>query len=228
LNFFKRIANIVDHNSKRLDDSDAIFSLTSSSILLEEKLNLFFTGKASISIKSTNGTFFNETIMDCKDFLKVSKEEFKLDFKIIVDRFNYIWIIIIGRNSFSRYENITNVAGAISSIDDIIVEKGFENQLLASLFQFSESLKLQEDTKEEKDMNQQSMYVTPSITLPDLPIPPVYLLYNYKENNFYPYLPLDNDHRDTSKELQIASILKSTIPFENDYLRWFPIKDIPF
>ena len=56
----------------------------------------------------------------------------------------------------------------------------------------------------------------------------MYLIYNYKTNNFYPYIPNDNQQRNTTKELQTLSILKSFISVENDFSKWFPIKDIPF
>ncbi len=56
----------------------------------------------------------------------------------------------------------------------------------------------------------------------------LYLIYNYKTNNFYPYIPFGNYKRDTTKELQTFSILKSLISVESDFSKWFPIKDIPF
>jgi hypothetical protein len=56
----------------------------------------------------------------------------------------------------------------------------------------------------------------------------LYIIYNYKTNNFYPFIPNLRKNRDMSKEMKILSILKYSVPTENDFSKWFPIKDIPF
>ena len=87
-----------DANSAKHDDSDAIFSLTSASVSIEEKLGLQFSGSAALCVKIIDGVIFKNTIKDCTDLLNVSKDEFKFDYKIFTDSYNYLWIIITGKN----------------------------------------------------------------------------------------------------------------------------------
>jgi hypothetical protein len=111
-----------DVNSSKHDDSDSIFSLTSASISIEEKLGLQFSGSAALCVKIIDGTIFINTIIDCTDLLNVSKDEFKFDYKIVTDSYNYLWIIITGEELTTHSDVITNVAAGISSTGDIIEE----------------------------------------------------------------------------------------------------------
>ena len=219
MKFFKRLLNRIETESvsnEKYDDSDAIFSLASASLLVEEKLGLQFSRTAALCIKIINGSLFKNTINDCTTFLDVSKEEFRFDYKIFTDSYDYLWIIINGNDLPHHSDIITNVAAALSSTVDIIEEHGFSGQILSAVFQFkfldnsdSGNANYKNDIKYNSKKN-------------------MYLIYNYKTNNFYPYIPIGNSGRDTSKELQAISILKSVIAVEDDYSKWFPIKDIPF
>jgi hypothetical protein len=241
-------------DSAKNDDSDAIFSLTSASLVIEEKLGLQFSGTASLCVKIINGTHFRNTIKDCTDLLNVSKEEFKFDFKIIIDSYNYLWIIINAKDLAINSDEIINVAATLSSTGDIIEENGFSEQIFSVIFKFkfldnnSDSQKSSTDTlnlsveKETNDRtsveegkegkNQENSnsnrYAISTKNNNYNNNKNLFLIYNYKTNNFYPYIPLDDNQRDTSKELQVISILKSLISIENDFSKWFPIKDIPF
>lgn len=243
-----------DANSSKHDDSDSIFSLTSASIAIEEKLGLQFSGSAALCVKIIDGAIFKNTIKDCTDLLNVSKDEFKFDYKIVTDSYNYLWIIITGEELPTHSDVITNVAAGLSSTGDIIEENGFSEQILSVVFKFifldqNQSLKFTETTMsspkyiekngsnfimEEKNNGQNDdVRSYGSIKKYSNKINysnnnKMYLIYNYKTNNFYPYIPNDNQQRNTTKELQTLSILKSFISMENDFSKWFPIKDIPF
>ncbi len=219
MKFFKRLLNRIETEAvsdEKHDDSDAIFSLTSASLLVEEKLGLKFSRTAALCIKIINGSLFKNTIDDCTTFLDVSKEEFKFDYKIFTDSYDYLWIIITGNDLPHHSDIITNVSAALSSTGDIIEEHGFSGQILSAVFQFKfldNSNSVNAHYKNNIKYNSQKN---------------LYLIYNYKTNNFYPYIPIGNSDRDTSKELQATSILKSVISVEDDYSTWFPIRDIPF
>ena len=243
-----------DANSSKHDDSDSIFSLTSASISIEEKLGLQFSGSAALCVKIIDGAIFKNTIKDCTDLLNVSKDEFKFDYKIVTDSYNYLWIIITGEELTTHSDVITNVAAGLSSTGDIIEENGFSEQILSVVFKFifldqNQSLNFTETTMsspeyiekngsnfimEEKNNSQNDdVHSYDSIKKYSNNINysnnnKMYLIYNYKTNNFYPYIPNDNQQRNTTKELQTLSILKSFISVENDFSKWFPIKDIPF
>ena len=227
MKFFKRLLNKIESDfdsNKHDDDSDAIFSLSSASISLEEKLNLQFSGSAALCIKKINGSIFENTIKDCNDFLDASKEEFKFRYNLYLDSYNYLWFIITTKELTPYSDIITNVAAGLSSIGDIIEENGFADQILSAIFKFNfantNTNSLEENEK--KDVDHDSRYIKVYNNIKNL-----YLIYNYKTNNFYPYIPI-NSQRDTTKELQVLSIIKKLVSSENDISKWYPIKDIPF
>jgi hypothetical protein len=260
LKFFRKLldkfeTDAFEQSNSKDDDSDAIFSLTSASISIEEKLGLQFSGTAALCVKVINGTVFKNAIKDCIDLLNVSKNEFKFNFKIVTDAYNYLWVIINGENLMTHSETITNVAAAMSATGDILEENGFSGQILSAIFQFklsgnttdqekiesptpvdfendqhkdfSFTAGVEEEQEEEEENSQRSVYRYNNSNS-DKNKTNMYLIYNYKTNNFYPYIPIDSVNRDTSRELQIVSILKSLVSVENDFSKWFPIKDIPF
>jgi hypothetical protein len=221
LKFFKRLLNKIDSdiNTKKQDDSDIIFSLTSASISIEEKLGLQFSGSAAFCVKGINGSLFQSTIKDCTDLLDVSKIEFKFNYRTFADPYDYLWFIITSSDIQTKSETITNIAAGLSSIGDIIEENGFEDQILSAIFKynFGNRVSFFEDSEKKFTSKNKNLY----------------LIYNYKTNNFYPYIPLiennNNKHqRDTTSELQTLSILKNLIEVETDITRWYPIYNIPF
>ncbi len=227
MKFFKRVIDKIDGNQGKPDYTEAIFSLTHASTFLNEKLAIQFTGKAALCVKIANGTFFEETVKECKDFLSISKEEFKIGFELSKDMFGYNWIIIMGKETENRQKNILNIAGIISTVIEIIEDKGFSNRILAAIFQFSQ-ISLDQNNVNPSIRNKSESSFTKTFKQEGTVILPVYLIFNYKKNKFYPFLPIDNGNRDTSKELQVLAILKDVVPFEEDYSKWFSIKDIPF
>lgn len=57
--------------------------------------------------------------------------------------------------------------------------------------------------------------------------PPVYLIYNYKRGNFYPFMPISGRNRDHAAEFRTAGALGRLLPMETDVSRWFPLWDCP-
>lgn len=98
-------------------------------------------------------------------------------------------------------KTIEDDVAAITSIGDTIEEKGFSDRLLASVFE------LNNGTTNE------------------------YLIYNYKLDKFYPFVPINEQQkqRNHSEELKIMSALidEKELPFEKDMSRWYPIWNIP-
>ncbi|MGI8834195.1 MAG: PspA-associated protein PspAB [Nitrososphaeraceae archaeon] len=88
---------------------------------------------------------------------------------------------------------------AITSIGDTIEEKGFSDKLLASIFDFNDGSTAN------------------------------YLIYNYKLDKFYPFVPISEQQkrRDHDKELKIMSAGGDELPVEKDLSNWYPIWNIP-
>lgn len=213
-----------------MDDSEAIFAMTSASLLLEEKLNIKFVNTGSLCIKIIHGSHFRNTIRDCDNLLNISKEEFNFDYKIFKDTFGYLWFIILGHGTTLKHDNITNIAAAISSLGDIIEENGFTLQILSVIFKF-EFLKNDSNWLESIVNPDEYLYTSSDKSKnirQNVNAMGLYIIYNYKTNRFYPFIPTLRKSKDMSKEMKILSILKNSIPIENDFSKWFPIKDVPF
>ena len=108
------------YNSKT--DSDVIFSLSSAYLTIESKMGLKNSGRCALSLKSISGMYFNEMKDDIKRFLDISKTDFELTYRTVIDSYGYLWVILEGK----RMEDL--LAG-ISAVGDTVDEKGFSNQL---------------------------------------------------------------------------------------------------
>jgi hypothetical protein len=88
---------------------------------------------------------------------------------------------------------------AITSIGDTIEERGFSDKLLAAIFDFNDGSTAN------------------------------YLIYNYKLDKFYPFVPINEQQkrRDHDKELKIMSAVGDELPVEKDMSNWYPIWNIP-
>jgi hypothetical protein len=89
---------------------------------------------------------------------------------------------------------------ALTAVRDTVEDSGYLSQLLASVFQFND------------------------IERPEVI---VYLIYNHKRKNFYPFVPKATQERNTEYELKIMAILSEEIPIESNMSLWYPMWDIP-
>jgi hypothetical protein len=98
-------------------------------------------------------------------------------------------------------KTIEDNVAVITAIGDTIDQKGFSDRLLASIFEFNNGTLIE------------------------------YLIYNYKIDKFYPFVPINEQQkqRNHSEELKIMSALidEKKLPFEKDMSRWYPIWNIP-
>lgn len=98
-------------------------------------------------------------------------------------------------------KTVEDNVAAITSIGDTIDQKGFSDRLLASVFEFNNG----------------------NITQ--------YLIYNYKLDKFYPFVPIGQQQkqkqRNHREEMKIMSAIAHELPFEKDMAHWYPIWNIP-
>jgi hypothetical protein len=87
----------------------------------------------------------------------------------------------------------------LTAAGGIVEERGFSDQLLAAVFEF----------RSERDGSVQ------------------YLIYNFRRDNFYPFVPTSGKARDTEKEMKIMATINAEVPFERDMSLWYPMWDLP-
>jgi hypothetical protein len=99
-------------------------------------------------------------------------------------------------------KRIEDLLAGLTAVGDIVEERGFSDHLLAAVFEFSSE-------REETTTKYQ------------------YLIYNYKRNNFFPFVPTGQKTRDTEQELKLMAAIGEEIPFEKDMALWYPLWDLP-
>jgi hypothetical protein len=186
-------------DESRVNDSDLIFSLSSSHITLDRKVGLVTTGRCVLVIKTNGGQYFREMEQEVKRFLDAleTKDSSAVDlhYDTITDYHGYLWILLYGRR-------IEDLLAGLTAVGDLVMERGFSNQILAAVFQFYN----------ERDNNQSS-----------------FLVYDYKRNKFYPFVPVSHKRktRNTTEEMRIMETMADEMPFEKDKDLWYPLWNLP-
>jgi hypothetical protein len=204
--------NINDENNNKISnpfiDSESIAALSLACIKLDDNFGLKSTGKCGIFVKSVNSETFRQIKEHVDNFLKnvIDKKntDFDITFESKIDNYGYLWFIIKGKS-------IEEIVAVINAIGDIIHEKGFSRQLLANIFEFSSGYG---PNRNDVVNNNQ------------------YLIYNYKLDKFYPFIPFslssDSKQRDHDQEFKIMKEISDTIKIEENPSLWYPIWNIPF
>lgn len=202
--------NINNTISNPYIDSQAIESLSLACIKLDENLGLKSTGRCGICVKSINSESFKQMKDYIDNLLKVviDKKDINFDvtFNSIIDNYGYLWFIIKGKT-------ITEIVAVINAVGDSIHEKGFSRQLLANIFEFSSGYSGNNNGHIHNNQ---------------------YLIYNYKIDKFYPFVPIiststnNRKRRNHDQEIKIMKEVSDTIKIEEKLSLWYPIWNIPF
>lgn len=200
---FKKLGKGVLNKKNKGYREGGLFSLTSAYVTLETKLGLTSTNRCGICIKNVNGTYFSNTVMEIQEFLRISSGEFRTKHILVKDRYGYLWIVIRGLS-------IEDILVASNGVEDIITERGFRDQMLATVFEFRKSV-----TSNSNSGTNQSE--------------PQFLIFNYRREKFYPFVPSGvQEKRRNDLELRLMSIISKEIPWESDMSVWYPLWDMPF
>ncbi|MFL6478060.1 MAG: PspA-associated protein PspAB [Nitrososphaera sp.] len=187
------------NDQNRVNDSDLIFSLSSSHVTLDMKMGLVTTGRCALVTKANSGQYFRETEQEVKRFLDSIEREGSSTVEphhdTITDHQDYLWIVLYGKR-------IEDLLVGLTAIGDLFTERGFSNQILAAVFQFYN----------ENDNDQSS-----------------FIVYDYKLNKFYPFVPVSHKRkiRNNAEEMKIMEIIAEEIPFEKDKDLWRPLWNLP-
>jgi hypothetical protein len=199
---FDRIKDRVSrwaNDESKVNDSDLIFSLSSSHITLDRKIGLVTTGRCALAIKTNSGQYFREMEQEVERFLDtIEREEsstIDLHYDTITDHQGYLWIVLYGKR-------IEDLLVGLTAVGDLVIERGFSNQILVAVFQFYN----------QRDNNQSS-----------------FLVYDYKWNKFYPFVPVNHKRktRNTTEEMRILETMANEMPFEKDKDLWHPLWNLP-
>ena len=210
------------------------------------------TGRCGITVKSVQVQDFNEMKQYIDSFLSIASDKEKTGWSFtyisLVDKYGYLWFLLKGREGH-------DMVVAISSIGDTIHEKGFSRQLLAAIFEFTTGYNVNNNSGSSRSLKKENnagsfasssniINNNSSSSSSSSNNQSQFLVYNYKTDKFYPFVPsspsvflesttaLPNNHLDKKRnhylEMKIMTYIKDDIPFETDMASWYPIWYIPF
>ncbi|MEW6604429.1 MAG: hypothetical protein AB1351_07030 [Thermoproteota archaeon] len=131
MNFFRRIRDIAQQKRGESigQDSQALFSLSSSHITLETKIGLVSTGRCSLGLKEVSGGHFFQMKNEVKSFLDSIRSEFDLIYSMTEDSYGYLWITF-------EAKKVEDLLAGLTAVGDTIQEKAFGDHILAAVFEF--------------------------------------------------------------------------------------------
>jgi hypothetical protein len=219
-----------DNQNDKIDnpyiDNKAISALSTAYVKLDNKLGLKSTGRCGILVKNVDIPEFSGMKQYIDNFLSNVSDKQKIgwdfSYQSIVDDYGYLWFMLKGKA-------IEDIAVAINAIGDTIHEKGYSRQLLAAIFEFTSGYNM--------DGNRPGM---DNINTAVNNNKNQYLIYNYKIDKFYPFVPLlssadiagkdlrKKSARNYEQELKIMEQIKDELPLEKEVNLWYPIWNMPF
>ena len=131
MDFLGRFKDRIGENRKVDTYTGSISSLSSAYISLKNKLNLKSTGRSAICIKNANYKLFADMVEEINRFLDARKLDFELVYRTVIDQYNCLWFIIVGKT-------LEDVLAATISVSDTIELRGFSDELLVCVFDFND------------------------------------------------------------------------------------------
>ncbi len=200
MTFFKRFIDSIGDSRKTNSDSDAIFTLSSSYISLESKLNLINTGRCGICIKKTDAEVsFNELKLSIENLLEASKKtDLKLSYGVSIDEYDdLLWLVIDVRS-------IEDSVACITVVSEILEQKGPMIMLESAVFEFGK-----------KGSEHQPYYL-------------IYDYELNKFYPFVPIISRQKARNSREEMNMMRAVSDDNLPIEEDESKWDPIWHLPF
>jgi hypothetical protein len=189
----KFLDTILGRTKPKRANLDALFAVPGAAITLEASMGLTSAGAAAVCFKPASAYDFASTTNEIQELLELQAKDTGSEISQHQDSYGYHWIIV-------RDPDLSDLVTSVHMVNSTLAERGFDNQLLASVFAFRGD---------------------------DGGV--VYLVYLFKRGSFYPFVPAPGggERRDNQKELQLQAALGNEVPLEADLTRWFPIWGAP-
>lgn len=91
-----------------------------------------------------------------------------------------------------------DIVNNIHLVSQTMIDNGFGEQLLCAVYKFHK----------EKSI--------------------IYWIYHFKQDSYYPFVPIGKNDRDNAMEFRLKSIMEKELPIEKSIERWYPLWGIPF
>ncbi len=185
--------------------SDKLFEITTASITLESNLGLKPSEYAGICFKPIGTSAYESTRKEIQELLEYSSKDKETKFKIEKDNYNFLWVIF----KDSDFEEIvTN----IYLVSQTLEEHGLGEHTLCIISRFdSESVGLTAYSEEKTNR-----------------LKSVYWIYNFKQGNYYPFIPLSDKQRNSPFEFRLRADMERELSIETNIEKWYPLWEILF
>ncbi len=189
----KWVDTILGRTKPKAANLDALFAVPGAAIMLEAALGLTSAGAAAVCFKPASGYDFASACNEIDELLALAGKESGSTVRQSEDSYGYHWIVV-------HDDDMSDLVTTVHMVNSSLAERGYENQLLASVFAFRGD--------------------GGAVT---------YLVYLFKRGTFYPFVPAPGggEKRDNQRELQLQGALTGEVPLEADLTRWFPIWGAP-
>ena len=185
--------------------SDKLFAISTASITLESNLGLKPSGYAGICFKPIGTSAYESTRKEIQELLEYSSKDKETKFKIEKDKFNFLWAIF-------KDPDFEDIVANIHLVSQTLEEHGLGEQILCAIYRFdSESVGLTAYSEEKTDR-----------------LKAVYWIYNFKQGNYYPFIPLSGKQRDSPFEFRLRADMERELSIEKNIEKWYPLWEIPF
>lgn len=185
--------------------SDKLFEISTASITLESNFGLKPSEYAGICFKPIGTSAYESTRKEIQDLLEYSSKDKETKFKIEKDKYNFLWVIF-------KDSDFEDIVANIYLVSQTLEEHGLGEQILCAIYRFdSESVGLTAYSEEKTDR-----------------LKSVYWIYNFKQGNYYPFVPLSDKQRDGPFEFRLRADMERELSIEKNIEKWYPLWEIPF
>ena len=185
--------------------SDKLFEISTACITLESNLGLKPSGDAGICFKPIDTSAYESTRKEIQELLEYSSKDKETKFRIEKDKYNFLWAIF-------KDSDFEDIVANIYLVSQTLEERGLGEQLLCAIYRFdSESVGLTAYSEEKTDT-----------------LKAVYWIYNFKQGNYYPFIPLSGRQRDSPFEFRLRANMERELSIEKNIEKWYPLWEIPF
>ncbi len=185
--------------------SDKLFEISTACITLESNFGLKPSGYAGICFKPIDTSAYESTRKEIQELLEYSSKDKETKFRIEKDKYNFLWAIF-------KDSDFEDIVANIYLVSQTLEERGLGEQILCAIYRFDrEYVGLTAYSEENTDR-----------------LKAVYWIYNFKQGNYYPFIPLPGRQRDSPFEFRLRANMEKELSIEKNIEKWYPLWEIPF
>ena len=160
--------------------SEKLFEISTACITLESNLGLKPSGYAGICFKPVDTSAYESTRKEIQELLEYSSKDKETKFRIEKDKYNFLWAIF-------KDSDFEDIVANIYLVSQTLEERGLGEHILCAIYRF--------DTE--------SICMIADSVVKIGKIKAVYWIYNFKQGNYYPFIPLSDRQRDSPFEFKL-------------------------